>query len=629
MFFSFIVPLIYFILANGLVVVISKRTFGKCMPITMMITAFTYFFSQVLCHTFKVGLIINVLYAIIFLIILIILKSKHKNQVLDNIKKRFFSKGFYAFLVIFIIIYIFDFNRTFSYWDEYSHWGEMIKEMLRIDNFYTVPKSTLLWHKDYPPIMQLFEMFYTTLSGGYKEAYLQRAMHLFNFTLFISFIYENDQKFNKIKISLKSLFMMIIIFLVFLLFDQHGIINTIYQDYVMVIMAAYLLSIIMTEKDTLSKFSVFSLTIGLSFLLLTKQMGLALYFMVIFMLIIDLLLKYRFKLNNIFKKKNLLLLIIIIVPLIFLKGWDIYVESFHINKQFKLSDIRITELKGIIDGTSGEIYQQEAADNYIQAIKTTGLTTTKISLTYFQCVLLSIFLLYFVWIYGKNIFTKKQIILFGVTLVMGSIGYAFTMLNLYVFNFGSYEGPILSSFNRYMPSYILLLLSAIMMIYIYIDNKKENPIRYYLLLILLLLLIEDKNILYKCKPAIKKPNYERQYINIIKNNTPENAKIFVLSQNQNENLNDNTLQIKYYINPRLTNLDYSIWNIGETDTVQEYFEKNIENYMLEFDYFYILSLGNINIEDCQFLFDDNSHAQNNQLYKIINNNGKIKLKIVH
>ena len=82
MFFSFIVPLIYFILANGLVVVISKRTFGKCMPITMMITAFTYFFSQVLCHTFKVGLIINVLYAIIFLIILIILKSKHKNQVL-------------------------------------------------------------------------------------------------------------------------------------------------------------------------------------------------------------------------------------------------------------------------------------------------------------------------------------------------------------------------------------------------------------------------------------------------------------------------------------------------------------------------------------------------------------------
>ena len=101
-----------------------------------------------------------------------------------------------------------------------------------------------------------------------------------------------------------------------------------------------------------------------------------------------------------------------------------------------------------------------------------------------------------------------------------------------------------------------------------------------------------------------------------------------MSQNQKIDLNDNTLQIKYYINPRLTNLDYSIWNIEEASTVQEYFEKNVQDYMLDFDYFYILNLGNINIDDCQFLFDDYSNVKNNQLYKIINNNGKIKLKIV-
>ena len=504
----------------------------------------------------------------------------------------------------------------------------MIKEMLRIDRFYSEPKSTLLFHKDYPPIMQIFEMFYATLSGGYKEAYFQRAMHLFSMTLFIPAICENNQKFSKIKISLKSIFMIIIIFLAFLLFDQHGIINTIYQDYVMVIIVAYLLLVIITEKNTLSKFSVFSLTIGLSFLLLTKQMGLALYCMVIFMLIADLLLKYKFKFYNIFQKKNLVLLIIIIVPLIFLKGWDMYVETLNIEKQFKLSDIKIMELKSIIDGTAGESYQQEAAHNYIHALKTTGMMTTKISFTYFQCVLLSILLLYFVWLYGKGVFTKKQIILLGITLVIGSIGYAFTMLILYVFNFGSYEGPILASFNRYMPSYILLLLSTIIMLYIYADNKKDKPIKYGLLLIIILLLIENPYLLYKCKPIIKESNQERVYINIIKKNTPENAKIFVLSQNQKIDLNDNTLQIKYYINPRLTNLDYSMWNIEEASTVQEYFEKNIQNYMLDFDYFYILNFGNINIEDCQFLFDDYSNVKNNQLYKIINNEGKIKLKFV-
>ena len=156
----FLLPLIYFLLSNGLLVYLSKRSFGKCLPLTMMINSFTYFFSQILFHTFKVGFYINLLYSISFLIIIIIRRKKKEIQVL---KTNFFSKGFYAFIIIYFMIYIFDFNRVFSLWDEYSHWGVMIKEMLRLDQFYSVGASTLMVHKDYPPIIQLLELFFCQL----------------------------------------------------------------------------------------------------------------------------------------------------------------------------------------------------------------------------------------------------------------------------------------------------------------------------------------------------------------------------------------------------------------------------------------------------------------------------------
>ena len=73
---GFLFPLLYFVLANGLLVMISKKSFGRCIPITMMLNAFVYFFSQVIFHTFKVGFVINILFAVLFIILIINMKIK-------------------------------------------------------------------------------------------------------------------------------------------------------------------------------------------------------------------------------------------------------------------------------------------------------------------------------------------------------------------------------------------------------------------------------------------------------------------------------------------------------------------------------------------------------------------------
>ena len=89
----------------------------------------------------------------------------------------FFSNGFYAFILVYIVFLFLDAGRSFSKWDDLMHWGKMVKEMFRIDRFYS--ESNLLQiHKDYPPFMQLFEYVWCRFGGG-TESLKQLFLRIF------------------------------------------------------------------------------------------------------------------------------------------------------------------------------------------------------------------------------------------------------------------------------------------------------------------------------------------------------------------------------------------------------------------------------------------------------------------
>ncbi len=626
---SFICPLIYFILANGFLVVISKKSFGKCIPVTMMLNAFIYFFSQVIFQTFKIGFIINILLAISFIIIVINMKLKKKD--FSTLKENFFSKGFYVFLTAYIAIYIFDFNREFTVWDEYSHWGEMVKECLRLDRFYSVKNSVLMVHKDYPPIMQLLETFFCTLSGGYKEQFLKRIVHLFCFSMFIPAI-ADSKKFSKSKTSLKALIIIGIVFLTFLFYDQHGIINSIYNDYLMAIIAAYLLGHIILSKNPLDNFNLITLSLGCSFLILTKQIGLTLYLMALFLFTIDLILKYKKKIIDLQKSHIIymilkVLVLLILIPLLIWKGWNIYISNLKVEQQFDLADIKLTQLVDIMHGKSGKKYQIDAAANYINAIKRNNLTTSNsIQLSYIQSFVLVLLLLYLIWLYGKQYFYKEELSLLAVTLAIGLIGYAFVMLVTYVFSFGPYEGPTLASFNRYIPTYILICFSVLIMLFIYANSKRDKTnksLKTVLIVLAVLLLIQGPESMYQCFPKISKKSESvyKYHSNIINKKTKKDDKVFIIAQNS---CGDFQYIIQYYSNPRKINIDNFNWEVKKKKDYQEYFDKKINKNILKYDYLYIASLDKKFIDKYNFVFPDDDIKETN-LYKIKNDNGKVKL----
>lgn len=627
---GFIGPLLYLILFNGLVVFFTKKSFGKCFPLTFMMNAFVYFLTEIIFHTFKVGFALNLLFPIVFIVLMVRLFLLKKKDQIKEFKKNYFTNGMVAFLVIYVCIFIFDLNRTFTVWDEWSHWGEMIKEMFRLDRLYSVPASTLMVHKDYPPIVQLFEMFYCQLSGGYNETFLLRCVHLLSFSLFIPAFAE--KKLGIFKTIINTLLVVMGVYLLLLFFDQHGIINTIYIDYLMSILIAYLLSIILFEDDITTNFYLVLYSFGFSFLLLMKQMGFPLYLMILFMYVMSILLKNKKNMKEYFKKNKMFFLkafiLLMIIPLVFWKGWNSYSATLDIPKQFNLSDLKITELKGILAGTSGEEWQRITAKNYIHALKTENITTSGIHLSYLQCLILILLLFYIVSILYKKHITKEQTVLSLFTLACGAFGYAFVMLVMYVFSFGPYEGPILASFNRYMSTYVLIAMCFIYMIIIHYDTlklKDEKKISILLILFCGLFLIQKPEMLEKCFPKIRRnpPTPYEIHAGIISSQTEEKSKIFVIAQNT---LGQYQYSIKHYSGSRLVNLEKFNFKIDKKiSNYQEYFNKEYKDTVSKYDYLYLAIIDDEFIDKYGFLFED-KNIQNNDLFQIITDGDQIQLK---
>lgn len=110
-----------------------------------------------------------------------------------RVKVVLFTNGLSCFLIAAVIFAILDYHRSFTQWDELSHWGMMTKEMLCLDNWYSVPTSRLLVHKDYPPFVSIIEMLGCKLAGGYSEAKAYLMLHLFSISMVTPFLADSIQ----------------------------------------------------------------------------------------------------------------------------------------------------------------------------------------------------------------------------------------------------------------------------------------------------------------------------------------------------------------------------------------------------------------------------------------------------
>lgn len=112
--------------------------------------------------------------------------------------KRFFSPGFFIFAALYAFLVVINYGMRLSSWDEFSHWGDIVKVMTTLGGFGTVPLSDSMF-PDYPPAMSLFqyccERIYMLVSGeNMAEWILFFAYQTFMFALFFPFLKRLDLK---------------------------------------------------------------------------------------------------------------------------------------------------------------------------------------------------------------------------------------------------------------------------------------------------------------------------------------------------------------------------------------------------------------------------------------------------
>lgn len=615
-FINFIVFYIFFILFNTSTCIFIKNKFGKSLPISVMLVSFSMYISQMIFKTFNVGFILSILYCF-YSVIYIFINIKDKNK-MDKVKNYVFSSGFYVFLVITAVLMIFDWNRTFTRWDEFSHWGEMLKEMLRLDKFYCINASVLQVHKEYPPMLQLFELFIIKLFGSYKESSAIFSLHFIEISLLLSFIPENIDVKKKKNILL-TFVSMILIFLITLFFDQHGIINSIYNDYFMACLVAYSMLIIILNNKILSNYVYISLMLSLSFLLLTKQIAITLYSMIIFFYLFKLIInkeKETIRKNDCIK----IFISLIIIPILFMLSWNIYVKQFNIDPQFKLSDIKIQESYKIARGRTGNQTQIKAASNFIGAVKGRNITTNNIQLTYINAVLLGMLLIYCISLKYRKSIEKKDLIALLLTLAIGSIGYAFVMFITYIFCFKGIEATNIASYERYMSTYILIIFYIFSVLLIYFVYKNKD-FKMLIIITAFLFIFSSVGRFDDILPRIRR-GYSNMYsenADVIRNKIRGNKKIFIVSQNTSGECQYFT---KYYANPIYVNLKNYSWKNSNYEDYYNSIKKSIKKY----DYIYFEIIDDDFSKNYEFAF--NTKVKQGELYKIIKKYDEIKYELV-
>ena len=495
-----------------LIVLLSEEKFGYSVPVSVIVISLFLYFSQILFSTFNVGIIGFILLGILGIILAFlsitgcvkISRFKHSIEL-------FFSPGLYGFIVVFLFAVLAYGGRHFSSWDEMSHWGHMVKEMFRLDKFYIVPEARDMAHKDYPPIIQLFELLVCKFSGAYSEGKASTGIQIVLLSFLVPPMMEKmggSNALGKIKNGfynvLIGVLLLIVTVLCFLWFDASDVYRTIYNDCVTSAVAVYILWIALDKDILVDNAKKAFLLISLFYFPLCKQISFAFILLAVLAVVISLI---QDKGSNVLKNSSNIIFSVslIAVPLISMKIWSCVIEPYHLGAQFELGSIKPYELVGIILG-KGSWVQHTTYMKYISSLLSESITTGVFSLGYVTISLLAIFLLTLMHIkmrtesvvnISRHVYVKYLLVF-----IAGIIGYSFTMLTMYMYGFSESEMLALASFPRYMATYVETMF--FLLIGLFLTNIKRQTNLYVTIAFLAVLLfaLVDQNRLLCFMPKL-------------------------------------------------------------------------------------------------------------------------------
>lgn len=510
-------------------------------------------------------------------------------------------KIFCIFAFIYSFVFVFDYDRGFTHWDEMNHWGPMVKETLRLNQLYSVEISKLGFHKDYPPIIALFESIWCTLCGGYAEKYIYRALHLLIsimlFTIAVPFEKIKNEMTLRKKITYAFLIVPYIMICAIFTLNDGNIFTTIYTDGVLAITAAFCIYLILSlHKYTWNETAI--QTIALAFLMLVKQIGFEYYLLCYLLLVLVFFIDYKGGVN----KKHIACKAIWLlgIPILFKMSWSIYVNLHQVNGQFQLSKIDLSIIKAIILGEDKTSWYYTGTVGYLQALlKRPLFNLGEHGISYITMFFVGFMVYLIIAVCNKKREDTDYLWPMIIVYVVGSIGHVVMMWITYMFCYYPGDFLELACYERYMN--IIWVVNGIILLFFVLKTFSNSMWVHKLNLVSIVMsviIIFWSNSNEFLTPILKNNSSLMNFYGIadyINVNTPEDSSVFIVTQGDNGYV---LSAFRYLTMPRTyNNDDYSFGEQYSDDDIwtRNYSKEEFLSIVDDYDYMFLYSI------DDQFL----------------------------
>jgi len=484
---AFLLPLLYLLSLTGLFIYIFKKKFNFqfLLPIAIVAsTLFIYFFTLIF-HHITAGIIITIVAAAAFIPLVVLDKNRR-----DTLRKLFFTPAFLIFVLLYTFLFVFHYNtipQLFS--DDTMHWAPHVWTMWMRDDFYTSPGLSIVVHGDYQPILQLFQLTMTKLSGVYNEGFLYIALEITCFAMIFPVL---KNLVWKKKETLKTIGVSLLILTGFLALPAtldvtHLFYNALHPDYAIAFVFVLGVYLAVTESRKFSWVSAVMLSLVVTFLCLTKQSSILFGGLVGLIYAAGLYHSYRPKPKVLVRhflkyiqawRKNwqtiILAIALLVLPFVALKLWQVQTKGFESPyccvAIFHISPSDALKVPSVLLKDSGNESQQNYARGFLRYVMTyqAGFTTQFISnVSYMQFVLLFIGAMVFIGYNYKDKFRRSKLIIVTTIIVGGWFLYCFAIYLTFLFGgmIDSERDNLLTG-DRYLRTYIFAMLLILFLLLI-------------------------------------------------------------------------------------------------------------------------------------------------------------------
>lgn len=383
--------------------------------------------------------------------------------------------GLFSFFLLFSLFL--NFNRMFILWDEFSHWGSILKNMYILDALGTFNETSGHVVKTYLEGSSLFQYFWMRPFRVYTEYPAYIATNLLYFSIISPFI----KKYN-----LKNIVYIILALLIPLLGEGYFY-SSLYVDTIIGLLLGAGFVYYHYYKYESSRFGILMVLASITLLSLIKDVGFVYSIVLAIIIFFDFILFKKRYLKRIFSKsfsfiKKLKYTLLILVPL-FIPFVITLVWKSNINATLSgAEDTVVTKGIQLVLSNLIQLINGDLPPHQLNILLTfhNALLHKPIVFYYFSyadlIVLLVTITFAFALFFKKKNFTPLRLIVNFFLLIFGSLSSIFVILITYLFIFSEYEALNLASFGRYILSYIIGIFFAFLL-FLLLKPKKSSSVK--------------------------------------------------------------------------------------------------------------------------------------------------------